>query len=320
MRIRVVDLDGSVPSQRKLIKLYRPSVHQLEHWGPRVRLGCSSGRFDRFERSLSRALGGPVDDEAHATFLGSGDFHHVSLALLRRQRRPVNLLVIDNHPDWMRKIPFVHCGTWLYHAARLPQVKQIFHVGGDVDFDNYFQWLAPWDELNRGKIVVLPAVRRLRGWRWAKVGNDALLGKSYPAAPYSLPPGRLKDFLRPYRRDLTSRPLYISLDKDVLRADYAPVNWDSGHMSVMQLRAVMEAFLMAAGGNLAGIDIVGDWSPVRLRGLFRRALHLTEHPSLRVESFAATRANEQTNLALMESLDWFARATSERTKELAAAS
>ena len=77
---------------------------------------------------------------------------------------------------------------------------------------------------------------------------------------------------------------------------------------------------MAAGGNLAGIDMVGDWSDVRLGGLFRRMLHFTEHPSLRVESFAATRANEQVNLALMESIDWFARATSERAKELAAAS
>jgi hypothetical protein len=88
----------------------------------------------------------------------------------------------------------------------------------------------------------------------------------------------------------------------------------------MQLRAVLEAFLMAAGGNLAGIDVVGDWSKVRVRGLFRRLLHFTEHPSLRVDSFTATRANEQVNLSLMESIDWFARATSERAKELAAAS
>jgi hypothetical protein len=320
MRIRVVDLDGSIPIQRKLIKLYRPSVHLLQHWGQRIRLGCKHGRFDRFQCSLTRTLGSPVDDEPHVTFLGSGDFHHVSLAMLRRQSRPVNLLVIDNHPDWMRHVPFLHCGTWLYHAARLPQVKQIFHVGGDVDFDNYFQWLAPWEELNRGKITVLPAIRRFRGWHWAKIGNDPLLWKSHPAAPYSLPPGRLKDFLRPYRRDLAIRPLYISLDKDVLRPDHAPVNWDSGHLSVMQLRAVLEAVLMAAGGNLAGLDVVGDWSEVRLRGLFRRMLHFTEHPSLRVESFAATRANEQVNLALMESIDWFARATSEQAKELATAS
>ena len=37
---------------------------------------------------------------------------------------------------------------------------------------------------------------------------------------------------------MTSRPLYISLDKDVLRADYAPVNWDSGHLREAEVNAV----------------------------------------------------------------------------------
>ena len=94
-------------------------------------------------------------DEPTLTFYGSGDFHHVSLALVRRRRAPFNLLVLDNHPDWMRGVPFLHCGTWLYHAARLPQVRRIFHVGGDVDFDNVYRWLAPWPLLHAGKIVTL---------------------------------------------------------------------------------------------------------------------------------------------------------------------
>jgi arginase family enzyme len=320
MRTRVLDLDGSILGQRKLLRLYRPTVYSLKHWGPRIRLGCSPGRFARFERKLARKLGVQIDTEPHVTFVGSGDFHHVSLALLRRQAQPVNLLVIDNHPDWMRRIPFLHCGTWLHHAAQLPQVKQIFHVGGDVDFDNYFQWLAPWQAIERGKIVVLPGIRRFRGWRWAKFGNDPLLWRSNAAAPYSLPPGRLKEFLRPFRRDLASRPLYISLDKDVMAANVAPVNWDSGYLTVLQTRAILEAFLMAADGMVTGIDVVGDWSPVRLKGMFRRILHFTEHPALHVESFPATRANELVNLSLMESVDWFSQAVTDRKKEVAFAS
>jgi len=320
MRTRVLDLDGSILSQRKLLKLYRPHVYSLQGWGPRIRLGCRMRRFERFERTLAKKLGSRTDTEPCVNFLGSGDFHHVSLALIRRQARPINLLVIDNHPDWMRRIPFLHCGTWLYHAAQLPQVKQIFHVGGDVDFDNYFHWLAPWAEIESGKIAVLPGIRRFRGLRWAKVVNDPLLWKSQSAVPYSLPPGRLKEFLRPYRRDLASRPLYISLDKDVMAAHSAPVNWDSGHLTVLQTRAVLEAFLMAADGIVAGIDVLGDWSSVRLQGIFRRILHFTEHPSLGVESFAANRVNEQTNLSLLESVDWFTRAASERRSEMAVAS
>src|SRR5260370_22940838 len=204
MRTRVLDLDASILGQRKLLKLYRPAVYSFQDWGPRLRLGCGMGRFARFERRLARKLGGPIDSEPHVTFVGSGDFHHVSLALLRRQAEPVNLLIIDNHPDWMRRIPFLHCGTWLHHAAQLPQVKQIFHVGGDVDFDNYFQCLAPLPAIERCKIAVLPGIRRFRGWRWAKVGNDPLLWKSNPAAPYSLPARPLQALLRPSPPNLDS--------------------------------------------------------------------------------------------------------------------
>jgi len=82
-------------------------------------------------------LGGAADDEPHMTFYGSGDFHHVSLALLRRLREPFNLLVLDNHPDWMRGVPFLHCGTWLRHASLLPMGAAHLPLGGEVDFRQF---------------------------------------------------------------------------------------------------------------------------------------------------------------------------------------
>jgi hypothetical protein len=50
---------------------------------------------------------------------------------------------------------------------------------------------------------------------------------------------------------------------------------------------------------MAGMDIVGDWSPVRLDGLFRRLFHLTEHPALSVTPGEARRRNERTNQMLL---------------------
>src|SRR5207253_9812558 len=111
------------------------------------------------EDALAHERGTATDAAPSLAFLGSGDFHHLPLALLRRINQPINLLVFDNHPDWMRGVPFLHCGTWLNHAAALPQVQYIFHVGGNVDFDNRFRWLAPWRCLRAGKIHVFPAVR-----------------------------------------------------------------------------------------------------------------------------------------------------------------
>src|SRR5581483_798779 len=130
---------------------------------------CRFGRFRQFESALAAWAGSERDESPAITFFGSGDFHHVSLALLRRQAAPCNLLVLDNHPDWMRAIPFLHCGTWLYHAAQLPQVRRIFHLGGDVDFDNAYRWLAPWPMIRSGKIIVAPSRRRFQGSYWDRI-------------------------------------------------------------------------------------------------------------------------------------------------------
>src|SRR4051794_8509939 len=120
MQTRVLDLDGSVRGQRGLCRRSRAHVVPLQEWGPRLRLACGFGAFGRFERALAEELGEQHDRAPTLTFVGSGDFHHVSLALVRRQVGPCNLLVLDNHPDWMRGVPLLHCGTWLHHAARWP--------------------------------------------------------------------------------------------------------------------------------------------------------------------------------------------------------
>jgi hypothetical protein len=301
MDVRILDLDGSLIAQPDLLARCSAAVVPVRPWAPRIRIGCSFLRFRRFEHDLSGLLDGPVDDRPHLTLLGSGDFHHVSLALLRRLTTPFNLLVIDNHPDWMRGVPFLHCGTWLWHAARLPFVRSIYHVGGDVDFDNYYRWLAPWRQLRSGRITVFPAVRRYRRRPWQRV-------PTYPlrSLDTSLAPLHMEELLRPHRAELARWPLYISLDKDVMSAQQAVVNWDSGWLQLAEVKTVLEAFWNAAGGRLAGMDIVGDWSPVRMQGWLRRLLHLTEHPAIRVEPQEAAQRNEATNLALVEG-SWLRR-------------
>jgi hypothetical protein len=99
---------------------------------------------------------------------------------------------------------------------------------------------------------------------------------------------------------LAHRPLYISFDKDMLTADEATVNWDSGYLHFAEAAAVLDAFTAAAGGQLAGADTVGDWSPVVVEGWFRRLFHLTEHPPLTVDPADALRRNEPLNLQLLD--------------------
>jgi arginase family enzyme len=299
MHIRVLDLDGSLLHQQNLLTRCRPVMVFASDWGPGIRLGCSFGRFRRFERALAAQLHAESDTSPSLTFCGSGDFHHVSLALLRRQASPFNLLVLDSHPDWMRAVPFLHCGTWLNHAARLPLVQRIFHAGGAVDFDNYFRWLAPWHLLRSGKITVFPGQRPFEGRTWRAVRHKALRAQPEQWVKRE----QVEPLLHAFRQDLRRWPLYVSVDKDVLLATQSIVNWDSGHLTLAEVQVVLEGFLEASGGRLAGMDVVGDWSPVRVSGLLRRFLHLTEHPRLTVDPAEANRLNEKTNLALIKTLE-----------------
>src|SRR5262249_55031436 len=105
--------------------------------------------------------------------------------------------------------------------------------------------------------------------------------------------------LHPWRLDLARLPLYVSLDRDVMRADEAVVNWDSGRLLAREVLEVLGAFVAASAG-LAGMDVVGDWSPVRVKGLLRTFLHGAEHPRLTVDPSRAREVNQELNLQLVD--------------------
>jgi arginase family enzyme len=296
MQLCLLDLDGSVMAQERLRSRCPVAHFEARVWGPTLRLACAWRRFRAFEQALAEFVNKLDGARPALTLYGSGDFHHVSLALIRVQQQPVNLLVLDKHPDWMRGVPFLHCGTWLYHAARLPWVKRVFHVGGDLDFDNYYRWMAPWKMLHSGKIIVVPGVRTFGRGRWNHVPNQPLRSQADKAVETD----RLHTLLEPYAAEIAARPLYISVDKDVMTAEDAVVNWDSGHLRLGEVRQVLKAFLGQAGCTLAGMDITGDWSPVAVRGSLRRFMHWTEHPALEIDARQAQQKNEAANLALIQ--------------------
>jgi hypothetical protein len=308
MRARILDLDRSVTAQRGLLRLHQPDVVDLRGWGPALRMVCPWRRFHRFERALDRHVGPAGREVPSLTFYGSGDFHHVTLALLRRLRGPFNLLILDKHPDWMRGVPVLHCGTWVRHALRLPQLRQVFHVGGETDFDNAYRWLAPKAELRSGRIVPIPAVRTFHAGWWKGVPHSALRRDPLEAVTAS----RLQALLWPYRDALSCCPLYVSVDKDVLMAPAATVNWDSGFLTLDEVAAVIDAFRRISGHPLAGADVCGDWSAVETTSWLGRTLHRLEHPPLDVNPYEATRRNQQANLALASMLAAEAVATSPR--------
>jgi len=142
----VLDVDGSVGA------VPDSTVLRLRTWEERIRFACGMRTFNDFSKTLDRML-----PERYGTvFLGSGDFHHVSQALIARHSAEglFKVVVLDNHPDNMR-FPFgIHCGSWVRRVAALPCVSHV-HVLGITSRDvaAAHAWENYFTPLRKGKLT-----------------------------------------------------------------------------------------------------------------------------------------------------------------------
>lgn len=264
--------------------------------GPALRLWSRTATLAELKRRIAACL--PSRGEAEVVFAGSGDFHHVTPLLLERAAAeaggPVTVIHFDNHPDWVRTAPGLHCGSWVGRAARLEGVARVITVGvcspdigrakasqGDLaliaeDRLDLFAWTAP----DGGDEVVLAG----RAWPTiAALGEAAFLDRLEAAVP--------------------SRAVYVTIDKDVLRAEDAVTNWDQGRASLDFVMAAIRR--LAETRRVVGADVVGDWStPVYGGGagarLLKRGEAMLDQPWSRPEPAEASVVNEAVNLRLLE--------------------
>src|SRR5260370_34195401 len=92
MRTRILDLDGSVCSQERLVKRYQPVVQSREEWGPLLRLACSHGLFRRFELTVSVWLRCTSQIQPALTFSWSSGLYNFFLPRFPKNRGPSNFL------------------------------------------------------------------------------------------------------------------------------------------------------------------------------------------------------------------------------------
>lgn len=252
----VLDFDASVlPLSPDELRI------PLGDWQEDIRFGCTLRRYAALENHLEALM----PPEHGCVFTGSGDYHHLSLYLLRHLARrsalapaSLDLVVCDNHPDNMR-YPFgLHCGSWVRHAAGLACIRQIHVIGlasTDITLAHAWeQYLAP---LVRKKLVYWSVGRRAD---WL-----GLLGRGGQARSFASA-GELAAAVAPVLR--TSGCLYLSIDKDVLSPAVARTTWDQGVFGLEHLEAV----ICACSGRLVGADITGDVSAYAYAGRGKRFL------------------------------------------------
>lgn len=237
-----------------------PLRFDLSQFQERIRF---ASRWSDF-KTLNDALHDLLPDRHGPIFLGSGDYHHISLLLLERLRnrlrdKRLNIVVVDNHPDNMR-FPFgIHCGSWVSHAANLPFVEHVHVVGitsNDIGLAHAIEnRLSP---LFKAKLTYWSTGVNIH---WAHY-----LGLKASFKNFSTGDEMISAFVGAIYKD--ENPVYLSIDKDALSPDCVKTNWDQGLLELRHLSDIITSL----GNRLVASDITGEVSNYAYRSLWKRLL------------------------------------------------
>lgn len=231
---------------------------ELQDWQERIRFSSSWQTFKQLTQLFDQQL--PHTEQLGCVLLGSGDYHHVTHALLSRfdPAEQIHLVVFDNHPDNMRYPLGIHCGSWVYWASRLPQVKRIDVLGiSSADIHLRHAWENHWSALIRGKVHYWSVQQSAAWMRW--------IGAGHAWHGYAEPTALVEAFIAQLDR---SQKIYLSIDKDVFSQQVVQTNWDQGQLFEQHVFDVISA----CQGRLIGADITGDVSAYRYNSILKRML------------------------------------------------
>jgi len=305
--IRILDFDGSIPRQKKLLCEYKNNILDLTELGPKARQWAGG----RVRLAIEERI---KDSPANAvTFLGSGDFHHITALLISRFAEPMSVIVFDFHPDWDTLSRSFACGSWVNQVLKRKNVSRVILLGassGDLsawsiqsanlaalknDRLQIYPYAHPPTQVFLRKIPQNVSVRTEGGLFFSRIYWEQLKNKPVPAR---------RGWVQNLLKSLPDKKAYISIDKDCLKNDYALTNWEEGMLSLDELLEILR--LIKENMDIVGLDITGDYSAVRASGAFKKLVSYLDHPKdIRAdalpESFI-TAVNEKTNLALLELL------------------
>ena len=202
---------------------------------PHVRLdmgdisGCDCYCDEQAQARILERL--PVAPMPRVRLLDSGNYHYMSYLWMKQVHEPFSLLVFDNHTD-MQPSSFgkiLSCGGWIASALEEnPCLEAVILVGPDEEA------FGRTDLSLRGRVHFFSREELREGTRKLRSFLDNL-------SPW--------------------RPLYLSLDKDILRPEDAVTDWSQGDLEGVELLSILEGFFCSwqeKKGRLLAFDICGD--------------------------------------------------------------
>ncbi len=303
--VRILNLDGSLTQQRNLLGRFHPEIVPLTHLGPACRISMDDTTAEEIRRALRPELKGAI------TFIGSGDFHQISSLLIEQFEEPISVIVFDHHPDWDTLPPKLHCGSWVTHVLKKrPNVKKLVLLGvSSEDISSPWIQTGNLQALADDRVEIYPYWHQPTSTFLKRVpSNRSITTKqglwSNTICWQELGKSGVVECLQRVLEGLTTKQVYVSLDKDCLGASYALTNWEEGRFSLEEVLQALDA--IHAQCEIVGLDIVGDYSPPVVKGWLKDAMARFDRPreySARGKSLSLiTAINEDTNIRLAQRL------------------
>lgn len=302
--IRILSFDDSVVKQQNLISKYNTEIIDLKDVGPTVRLWMNRKTKEEIEERIRGLSKGSV------TFLGSGDFHHISSILISQFRQPLSVIMFDFHPDWDTLPPQIGCGSWVNQVLKSKNIEKFVLIGvSSDDISSGYVQSANLDSLKSNRVEIYPYVHKPSKVFFKRIPQNIsfafkkhlLFNEIYWN---ELKNKDLKDFFLSLLKRLPTKEVYISIDKDCLKRGNALTNWEEGHLSLEELLSLLK--LIKDNLEIVGADIVGDYSKICIKSKFKKIFSYFDHPREsivdKLSGSAITAINEETNLKIMESL------------------
>ena len=286
-QINILDFDGSITSQSELLTIFSKKIiiRNLRKYQHVARLWTSPKKFAEIAKVEIMGL------QPGFSLMGSGDFHHFSLAIIGQHKTPLTVVLFDNHPDWIKPPHQYHCGTWVYSLARLSQVVRIIIIGlesGDINGDQFAK--GDVESYLSQKVVLLPFQ-----------AIEALVENNKTVELHSKLSDDLDKGIAEILRQIPTEQVYISVDKDCLRTEDAFTNWEQGTLPLTTVLAAIEA--IKKHSKIVGADTVGDYSrPIFISPIKWIGSWLDRKVSRKPNSEAMLKRNELANIALIKAL------------------
>ncbi|MDD5130050.1 MAG: hypothetical protein PHS66_03240 [Candidatus Omnitrophica bacterium] len=301
--ITVLNFDNSVIQQQQLFSQYPARVIDL------------TGLSSLARHYMPAVVRGQVQqlipqENKYPVFIGSGDFHHVSEILTSRIKEPFCLIVFDFHPDWDSLPPRFGCGSWVSASLKNKNILKCVLIGaGSDDLNTGALQAANLEALAGDRLEIYPYRHKPSRVYFRRVAQNYSLNmrKDFFSSKISWRQLANED-LEKFTLELISRlptpRVYISIDKDCLKKDFALTNWEEGLLRLEQLLIMLK--LLRDNLDILGLDVVGDYSPVGdlkgMKGMISRIDHPQQFTGSHCAEELIRQVNARSNLAILNEL------------------